>query len=185
MSPPESISSPISSISASATVNVATMSKRHPNHRLVKIHRNYTVEEAARLLSIHKNTARQWIRSGLPTIDDKRPILIRGRELIAFLKIRRAGRKQPCQAGQMYCVRCHSPQFPAAGMVDYRPLNGRVVNVRGICPNCNSMMHRCVSIARIEQFIEKADITFPQALRHLGEISQPTVNSDLRGDVQP
>ncbi len=161
------------------------MSKRHPNHRLVKIHRNYTVEEAARLLSIHKNTARQWIRSGLPTIDDKRPILIRGRELIAFLKIRRAGRKQPCQAGQMYCVRCRSPQFPAAGMVDYRPLNGRVINVRGICPNCNSMMHRCVSIARIEQFIEKADITFPQALRHLGEISQPTVNSDLRGDVQP
>ena len=26
----------------------------------------------------------------------------------------------------------------------------------------------------------KMDITFPQALRHLGEISQPTVNSDLR-----
>src|ERR1700686_4134497 len=134
MPPPERISATISFISASATVNVATMSKRHPNHRLVKIHRNYTGEEAARLLNIQKNTARQWIRSGLPTIDDKRPILIRGRELIAFLQIRRAGRKQPCRAGQMYCVRCHSPRFPAGGMVEYRPLNGRVVNVRGICP---------------------------------------------------
>jgi Helix-turn-helix domain len=161
------------------------MSKRRPNHRLVKIHRNYSVEEVARLLNIHKNTVRQWVKSGLPTIDDKRPILIRGRELIAFLQIRRAGRKQPCRAGQMYCVRCRCPQFPAAGMVEYRPLNGRVANVRGICPDCNSMMHRCVSMARIEQFVEKADITFPQALRHIGEISRPTVNSDFKGDVQP
>jgi hypothetical protein len=70
-------------------------------------------------------------------------------------------------------------------MVEQRPLNGKVVNVRGICPDCNSMMHRCVSISKIEQFIEKTDITFPQALPHITEISQPTVTSDLRGDVQP
>lgn len=161
------------------------MSKRHPNHRLVKIHRNYTVEEVARLLSIHKNTVRQWIKSGLPKIDDRRPILIRGRELMAFLQTKRAGRKQPCQPGQMYCFKCHAPKFPAAGMVERRPLNGRVVNVRGICPDCNSMMHRCVSIAKIEEFVEKADIRFPQALRHIGEISRPPVNSDFQGDVQP
>jgi hypothetical protein len=160
------------------------MSKRHPNHRLVKIHRNYTMKEAASLLGIHKNTVRQWIKVGLPTIDDKRPILIQGRELIAFLQTRRAGRKQPCRVGQMYCVRCRFPQFPAAGMVEQKPLNGKVVNVRGICPDCNSMMHRCVSISKIEQFIEKTDITFPQALRHITEINQPTVNSDLRGDVE-
>jgi hypothetical protein len=161
------------------------MRKRHPNHRFVKIHRTYTVEEVTRSLAVHKNTVRHWIKSGLPTIDDKRPILILGRELIAFLQKRRARKKQPCLPGQMYCVRCRSPQFPGAGMVEQRPLNGRVVNVRGICPDCNSMMHRCVSMTKIEQFVEKADITFPQALRHVGEISQPTVNSDLRGDIQP
>ena len=32
------------------------MAKRHPNHRQVKIHRNYTVEEIASLFGIHKNT---------------------------------------------------------------------------------------------------------------------------------
>jgi hypothetical protein len=161
------------------------MRKRHPNHRLLKSHRSYTVDETARLLSVHKNTVRQWKKAGLPTIDDKRPVLIRGRELIAFLQVRRARRKRPCRAGQMYCVRCRCSQFPAAGMVEQKPLNGKVVNARGICPDCNSMMHRCVSISKVEQFIEKADITFPQALRHIGEISRPTVNSDLRGDVQP
>ena len=42
------------------------MPRRGPNYRLVKIHRNYTVEEAARMFGIHKNTVRAWIEAGLP-----------------------------------------------------------------------------------------------------------------------
>ena len=128
------------------------MSKRHPNHRLVKIHRNYTVEEVARLLSIHKNTVREWVKAGLPTCDDRRPILILGRELMAFLQTKRARNKQPCQPGEIYCVRCRAPKFPAGGMAEYRPLNGRVGNLRAICPDCNSIMYRRVSMAKLEQF---------------------------------
>ena len=54
------------------------MSKRHPNPRLAKIHRNYTVEEVAGLYGVHRNTVREWVRRGLPTIDDRRPMLIVG-----------------------------------------------------------------------------------------------------------
>ncbi len=39
------------------------MAKRHPNYRQVKIHRNYTVEEIARLFGIHKNTVRGWVKA--------------------------------------------------------------------------------------------------------------------------
>ena len=163
----------------------ARVRRRHPNHRLVKIHRSYTVEDIARLFGIHKNTVWQWIKAGLPTIDDRRPKLILGRHLIEFLQARRASKKQPCQPGEIYCVRCHAPKFPAAGMAEYRPINEKIGNLAAICPDCYSMMHRCVSIATLGAVRGEMDITFPQALERLREISQPTADSDLRGDVQP
>jgi hypothetical protein len=156
------------------------MVKRHPNHRRVKIHRSYTVEEIASLLFSHKNTVREWIRCGLPTIDSGRPKMVQGRELITFLQARRERKRRHCQADQMYCVRCHAPKCPAVGMVDYLPITEKVGNLRGLCPDCCSIMHRCVSLAKIGQIQGKIDITFPQALRHLRETSQPTVNSDLK-----
>jgi hypothetical protein len=153
---------------------------RRPNHRLVKSHRSYTVEEIACLFAIHKNTVHRWLKAGLRTIDDRRPMLTLGRDLSAFLQSRRAGKKQYCGIGQMYCVRCRLPKFPAAGMADYLPITEKVGNLAAICPDCGSMMHRCVSNAKIDEVRGKMDITFPQALRQVGDISQPTVNSDLK-----
>ena len=95
------------------------MRKRHPNHRLVKIHRSYTVEEIAELFAIHKNTVRNWVKSGLSTSDDKRPMLILGIDLAAFLQARRTKNKRPCRPGEIYCVRCRAPKFPAASMAEY------------------------------------------------------------------
>ena len=89
------------------------MVKRRPNHRLVKLHRNYTVEEIARLYDAHKNTVRQWVKAGLPVLDDKRPMLILGRELAAFLQARRTKNKRSCQPGEMYCLRCRAPKKAA------------------------------------------------------------------------
>jgi hypothetical protein len=156
------------------------MGKRRPNHRLVKSHRSYTVEEVALLFPVHKNTVREWIKAGLQTIDDKRPMLILGSELITFLQARRLSKKRPCGPGQMYCVRCRHPKFPAAAMADCLRVTEKIGNLTAICPDCNSMMHRRVSMAKLGEVRGKMDITFPQALRLLEEIIQPTVNSDLR-----
>ena len=59
------------------------------NPRRVKLHRNYTVDEAAMLFRVHKNTVRNWLEAGLQPVDDRRPILILGRELSRFLHARR------------------------------------------------------------------------------------------------
>jgi hypothetical protein len=65
-------------------------------------------------------------------------------------------------------------------MVECQPVTEKIGNLTAICPECNSMMNRRVSMAKLGEFLGKMDITFPQALRQLGEINQPTVNSDLR-----
>ncbi len=155
------------------------MCKRHPNHRLVKIHRSYTVAEVALLFGSHRNTVRRWIKGGLPTIDDKRPVLIQGRDLAIFLQARRTKNKKICQPGEMYCLHCRAPRFPAGAMADYRPITDKVANLTGICPICETIMNRRISSARIDQVCGELEITFPQALRRLSEMSQPSLDSDF------
>lgn len=66
------------------------MPKRSPNPRLVKIHRNYTYDEAADLLGLHKNSVRRWVtHEGLAALTEQRPHLILGAGLKAFLEHRR------------------------------------------------------------------------------------------------
>ena len=156
------------------------MGKRHPNHRRVKVHRSYTVGEIASLFGIHKNTVRAWVKAGLPTCDNKRPVLILGRDLIAFLQARRAKNKRPCRAGEIYCVRCRSPRSPAGDMADYVPVTEKFGKLTAICPNCDCIIYRCVNLANLELVQGEMDITFPKALRRLSESNQPTVNSDLK-----
>lgn len=156
------------------------MSKRHPNPRLAKIHRSYTVEEVANLYGIHRNTVREWIRRGLPTSDDRRPLLILGRELVIFLQVKRAKNKQSCMPGEIYCVKCRVPRAPAGAMAEYRPLTSTLGNLIGICPGCDSRMYRRVNLAKLEQVSANLDVTLPQALLHIGESPKPSVNSDLR-----
>ena len=155
------------------------MRKRHPNHRLIKIHRSYTVEEIANLFGSHKNTVRNWVKDGLATSDDKRPMLILGHDLVAFLQSRRVKNKQTCKDGEIYCVRCRAPKLPAADMAEYSPVTEKFGNLMAICPDCNSIMNRRVSIAKLGQVRVKMDITFPQATRRIVESTKPTVNSDL------
>jgi hypothetical protein len=155
------------------------MANRRPNYRQVKIHRNYTGEEAASLFGIHKNMVREWVKSGLPVIDDRRPMLILGRDLAAFLQVRRFKYKQTCQPGEIYCVGCRAPKVPAGDMVEYRPITEKSGNLTAICPDCNSFMNRRVSIAKLGQVRGKMDISFPQALNQVSNSFQPTVNSDL------
>jgi hypothetical protein len=153
---------------------------RHPNHRLVKIHRSYTVEEAAARLQVHRNTVREWIRRGLPTCDDKRPSLILGRELVAYLQARRTRNRRTCGPGEIYCVRCRAPRKPAGDMADYLSRTGTVGDLVGICNTCDAVMYRRVNHERLPEIRGLLDVRLPQAGKHIVEIADPSVNSALR-----
>lgn len=156
------------------------MRKRHPNHRRVKIHRTYTVKGIAKLFVIHKNTVRDWVRTGLGIIDDKRPTLILGSDLVEFLKARRVKNRRPCCPGQFYCLRCRVPRYPSGDRAEYRVVNDKFGNLIATCPDCDAIMNQRVSLARIGQIGGKIDISFPEALRHLIEIIKPSLNSDFK-----
>ena len=132
------------------------------------------------MFGIHKNTVRNWVKNGLATIDSKRPMLIFGSDLVKFLQERRTKNKQTCKPGELFCVRCHVPRPAAEDMADYTPINEKVGNLTAICPACDTLMNRRVSLAKIGEVRGNIDITFPEELRHIVDTLKPSVNCDFR-----
>jgi excisionase family DNA binding protein len=159
---------------------VARMRRRSPNPRRVKTHFNYTVEQAAKLLGVHKNTMRRWIVEGLPVVaDGRRPTLILGQELASFLDARRKKAKRTCPPGFIYCVKCRIPQAPAGDMAEYMPMSASSGNLRGICPSCETLIHRRVNFGKLDQIRGQLEISMPQGEVHIGESGTPSVSSDF------
>ncbi|TAN86726.1 MAG: DNA-binding protein [Gallionella sp.] len=155
------------------------MKKRRHNPNLAKIHRSYTVEEAADLYGVFKGTVRNWIKAGLPALNDKRPMLILGSDLAAFHRVKNTKNKQSCKPGEMYCFKCHAPKLADGGMVDCMPVTEKIWNLVAICPDCYTIMNQRVGPARLALIRRKMDITLSLPQPHIVESNQPSVNGDL------
>jgi Helix-turn-helix domain len=160
------------------------MGYRHPNPRLVKTHRNYSVEEIARLFSIHKNTIRNWLKQGLVVIDDKRPILILGLELFRFLHKRRQKTKQSCGPGRIFCIACRAPKIPAGNVADCIPMGIALGSLCGICPDCDRLIYRRINLSKIDAVRGDLEITLTRPQPRIGESSVPSVNCDSSKKAQ-
>ncbi len=126
------------------------MKRRAPlNPRRAKVHRNYTAAEVARLFDVHRNTVRNWTKTGLETFRVGREGLILGDALRAFLEKRRRGRRCKLPPGWLYCLRCKTPRPPALGMVEMIQVRAGTGNVRAVCDRCEALMHRRVSLAKL------------------------------------
>jgi hypothetical protein len=154
------------------------MGSRHPNPRLAKIHRNYSVEEMARLFKVHKNTVRSWFKLGLEAIDGQRPTLARGEEIRRFLAERRARAKRSCGPGRIYCLPCRAPKVPAGRMADCVATSDITGTLRGICPDCDRMIYRTVNPQKIAAVRGDLEITVTQAGARIEETTKPNVNCD-------
>jgi hypothetical protein len=154
--------------------------QRRPNPRLAKIHRSYTVEEVGRLYEVHRNTVRQWIKQGLPLCDDRRPQLILGSDLGAFLTQKRMRSKRPCKPGELFCVRCRAPRSPALGMADYQPLSPTSGNLVALCPDCGGLIYRRVNRARLAAVLGNLEVRFTGVREHIVESVTPSLNCDFK-----
>lgn len=152
---------------------------RKPNWRGIKSHRNYTVDEIARKLGLSKGTVRRWIKSGeLAAITDKRPTLVLGADLVAFYK-HRTKPKQKCRRNECYCVKCRTPRIPAENMVDYVPITLISGNLRGLCPECCTLVHRRIALASLPALEGIFEVTIQQADEHLMDSINPSTNDNF------
>lgn len=137
------------------------MACKHIDPRGVKLHRSYTVSEAAQALGCHKNTVREWIRAGLETIHDRKPLLIKGAILRTFLESRSKNRKRPCGSGETYCLKCRAPRKPVPGTVEFHSFNPKAGNLSGTCVKCGTKMYRGVKREEVALAMPSEEIQIP------------------------
>lgn len=122
------------------------MARRRVDPRRIRSHFAYSVDEAARALQVHKNTVRAWIKNGLPVADDRRPVILSGAAIRAFLTARTDARKRPLSPGQFYCLRCRDRVRPFGDIADLVTDGTDVGTLHALCPGCGSLVYRRVSM---------------------------------------
>jgi hypothetical protein len=126
---------------------------RRADWRRIKAKHSYTIEEAARALAVHRNTVRNWVRTGgLAVMDASRPHLILGAVLIAFLKDKRTALKRKCGRGELYCLKCRAPRKPVPELIELRPMPSGRTRIVAICSTCETLMHRFIADRNLPAF---------------------------------
>ena len=144
--------------------------------RRAKLHRSYTVEEAARLFDVHRNTVRAWRKAGLAAIDDGKPALIRGEELRRFLRSRRTASRRPCPPGTLYCFRCREGRAPALGMADFVARPAGAGNLRALCEVCGTVMHRRAREGDLAAILPAVAVRIMRGEGRIAECHNPSLN---------
>ena len=108
------------------------------NPQIISRHLSYTLPEIAARLSMTKKSLYRWINEGLPVVPgQKKPILIRGDDLKAFINARNSKNKVKLKRHEFYCLRCRAPRRAKRGTItksgDTR---------KGECSVCNGKMQR-------------------------------------------
>lgn len=148
------------------------------NPRKAKLHRSYSVDELASILSTHPHTVRRWIKAGLATVDNTRPVLILGCDFQDWWRSRCKAKKRPLRPGQFYCLKCREPKGPAGGMVEYAATNAATGNLKAICETCGRMMHRRTRLDAIAAKMPGLEVERKEAPPSIRERAHPSLNTD-------
>jgi len=155
------------------------------NPRLAKLNRTYTTEEVARLYGLHRETVRRWVRDGaLDAIDGRRPMLIHGAALGAFLARRREAAKRPTPPGAMHCFRCRRARPPALGMADFHPPLGRGAgNLRALCEVCGAIMNRGARWEAVPAILPGVEVRVMEGEGRIAESPTPAATVAFNEDA--
>jgi excisionase family DNA binding protein len=132
---------------------------RRPKRRAIRKHKPYTTEKVAAALGVCRATVRNWVtRQGLPAFRERRPWILNGEDIIAFLEAREEP-KAKCAFDECYCLKCRTPRAAAFGEAEILITKTGRPNLRALCAVCGALMHKRISPARIGEISAVFKIT--------------------------
>jgi len=154
---------------------MSKVKKRKPDFRKIRPTKTYSVPEVAETLDRIPSTIHGWIRNGLPTLDTRKPPLINGSDLMAWLQAKWKARKHPCGIDQLYCCKCRQPRMPVNGSASIALRNDKTIWVKGRCSACGTPMRQVRSKAQTAE-LEKIFRKITPQLQHLDGCADAGVN---------
>jgi hypothetical protein len=149
----------------------------------------YTVSEVAGILSKSEKTIFNFINEGLKTIDDKKPFLIRGFNLIDFLKNKNDKKRHPLKINEFYCLSCKEARAPEHKAITLIQNHTNLIT-QAVCPICHKTMNRPYSISNYPEL--KKIFTIEEKLRLYDSETSPSnfqiqtpKNQQQNGSVKP
>ena len=113
--------------------------------RKVKIHNQYTYEQAADALGVSLQTVRLWRVAGLVVLDSQKPHLILGFALKDFLNKRSNKPERRLARDQFLCMTCNAPRRAYGGMADYLPYTDTRGRLEALCEECQGLCGKFAS----------------------------------------
>jgi hypothetical protein len=113
--------------------------------RKIKIHNQYTYQQAADALGVTVATVRSWKAQGLLVLDSQKPHLILGFALKEFLNRRTRKPKRRLVKDQFLCMTCSAPTRAYGGMADYHPYTEARGRLEALCEVCQGLCGKFAS----------------------------------------
>jgi hypothetical protein len=133
------------------------------------------VDDISLTLGIHPQTIRQWIRNGLPTIDEGKPSLIWGECLKRHIHKMNDALAVATAFDEFYCFHCHKSHMPLERKVAIEHLGG-FVRATGICTENKKTFFKNYKIDDIPQLQQKFTLT---ELARLYDSADSTYNTHI------
>jgi hypothetical protein len=127
------------------------------NLHLIRARKSYTVNEIAGLLAINRKTCTRWIKNeGLRVIEENAtPLLVMGRDLIDFIKKKRAKKRTPLKENEYYCMKCRKAVRARTGSEQTIKTGKRIgkndqeqYKKTGICENCGIGLNKFLGVCQ-------------------------------------
>lgn len=129
----------------------------------IKAFRCYTIDEAAEVSGVSPRTVSNWVASGLPIMRNERPALLRGDDLIKFIKGQRKERRHRLALDRLYCVRCRVPRKAAGDFVECQA-NGQRLTLIAMCDVCETILRKPISRTDLPKLRELLEVDYGEGV---------------------